>query len=123
MTTPELIKRWLGGVRCTVVTAELDRRVGGRYRNVFRLPDGSEFTFSGVYREISDDRLVHTEAFNDQPGEAVVTITLTETSGKTTMHMVMAFPSQEVRDMVAATGMAEGAGESYDKLDEVLASL
>ena len=123
MTTPELIKRWLGGVRATVVTAELDYRVGGRYRNVFRLPDGHEFQFSGVYREISDDRLVHTEKFDDHPAESVVTITLTESGGKTTLHMVIAFESQEIRDMVAGTGMAEGAGESYDKLDELLASL
>jgi uncharacterized protein YndB with AHSA1/START domain len=110
MTTPELIKRWLGGVRATVVIAELDLRVGGRYRNVFRLPNGHEFTFSGVYREIADDRLVHTERFDDHPAESVVTITFTETAGKTTVHMVIAFESQEVRDMVFATGMADGAG-------------
>jgi uncharacterized protein YndB with AHSA1/START domain len=123
MTTPELIKRWLGGVRATVVTAEIDLRVGGRYRNVFRLPNGHEFTFSGVYREITDDRIVHSEKFDDNPSESLVTTTLTETSGKTKLHMVIAFESQEVRDMVARTGMADGAGESYDKLDELLATL
>ena len=122
MTTPELIKRWLGGVRATVVTAELDLRVGGRYRNVFRLPDGHEFTFTGVYREITDDRIVHSEKFDDHPSESVVTTTLTENAGKTTLHMVIAFESPEVRDLVLRTGMSDGAGESYDKLDELLAS-
>jgi hypothetical protein len=39
------------------------------------------------------------------------------------MHLVMAFESAEVRDMVFATGMADGAGESYDALDDVLANL
>lgn len=121
MTSPELIKRWLGGVRTTVVTAEVDYRVGGRYRYVFRLPDGHEFSFAGVYREVSDERTVHSEQFDDNPNESLVTTTLTEANGKTTMHMVIAFATQEVRDMVLGTGMADGAGESYDKLDELLA--
>jgi uncharacterized protein YndB with AHSA1/START domain len=123
MTTPELIKRWLGGVRATVVIAEIDLRVGGRYRNVFRLPNGHEFSFTGLFREISDERTVHSEKFDDNPSESLVTTTLTEANGKTVMHMVIAFESKAVRDMVAGTGMAEGAGESYDKLDELLANL
>ncbi|HVK75337.1 MAG TPA: SRPBCC family protein [Kofleriaceae bacterium] len=123
MSTPELIKRWQGGVRTTVVVAEVDLRVGGRYRTVYRLPDGTEFYFSGVYQEVSDDRVVHTEAFNDQPGEALVITTYAERDGKTTMSVVMRFPSQEIRDQVLATGMADGAGESYDELDKLLASL
>jgi uncharacterized protein YndB with AHSA1/START domain len=123
MTEPALIKRWLGGVRTTVVTAEVDYRVGGGYRYVFRLPDGNEFTFTGVYREISDERVVHSEKLDDNPAESVVTNTLTEADGKTTVHMVISFDSAEVREMVFSTGMADGAGESYDKLDELLAQL
>lgn len=123
MTEPELIKRWHGGVRATVVSAEADLRVGGTYRNVFRVPDGYEFSFSGVYREISDERIVFTEQFNDQPEGAVITATYVEHDGKTTMTMVMSFPTQALRDQVLATGMADGAGESYDELDKLLAGL
>ncbi|MBA3452638.1 MAG: SRPBCC family protein [Deltaproteobacteria bacterium] len=123
MTTPELIKRWLGGRRTTVSVAEVDLRVGGSYRYVFRLPDGNEFFFTGVYSEISEDRIVHTELFNGEPPGAVVTTTLVEEAGKTTLHIVMRFESQAVRDMVVGTGMADGAGESYDELDKLLTSL
>ena len=123
MSTPDLLKRWLGGVRAVVVSAEVDLRVGGKYRYVFRRPDGFEFAFSGVYREVSEDRVVHTEVFEGTPGEAQITTTLAESGGKTTMTLVMRFESQAVRDMVLGTGMAEGAGESYDKLNELLASL
>ena len=123
MTTPEFIKRWLGGKRATVVSAEVDPRVGGRYRYVLRRPDGVQFAFGGVYRELSDERAVHTEKFDDYPGESLVTTTWTEKAGKTTLHIVVAFESQAVRDIVMGTGMADGAGESYDKLDDVLASL
>lgn len=123
MSTPELIKRWLGGVRAEVTIAEHDLRVGGTYRHVFKLPDGSSFQFTGVYREVTDSRIVHTEKFDDNPAESVVTITLTEAAGRTRLHMVVAFDSAEIRDMVAATGMADGAGESYDKLAELLATM
>jgi len=123
MTTPELIKRWLGGVRATVEAAEVDLRVGGRYRYTFLTRDGKRFGFGGVYKEISDDRVVQTEAFDDYPGEADVITTMSERDGKTTMHVIVRYESQAVRDAVIATGMAEGAGESYDSLDALLASL
>jgi uncharacterized protein YndB with AHSA1/START domain len=123
MTTPELIKRWLGGVRAVVLSAEVDLRVGGSYRYVFRPHGAPEFTFTGVFREVSDERVVHSERFNDFPSESLVTTTLTENAGRTTVHMVVAFESAEIREMVFKTGMADGAGESYDKLDELLATL
>lgn len=123
MSTPDLIKKWLGGVRAEVVVAEHDLRVGGTYKHVFKLPDGSTFQFTGVYREVSEDRIVHTEKFDDNPAESVVTITLRERAGRTTLHMVVAFPDAAIRDMVAGTGMTDGAGESYDQLDALLATL
>jgi uncharacterized protein YndB with AHSA1/START domain len=123
MTTPALIKRWLGGKRAEVVSAEIDYRVGGSYRYVFRPHGAPEFSFTGVYREISEQRVVHSERFNDDPNEALVTNTLTESGGVTTLHIVIAFPSPIVRDMVVGTGMADGAGESYDELEKLLATL
>jgi len=123
MTTPALIERWLGSVRATVVSAEVDLRVGGNYRYVLRPREGNEFAFGGVFREISEGRIVQTEAFDGHPGEAEVTTTWVEHDGKTTMTMMIRFASQAVRDAVIATGMAEGAGESYDQLDAVLAGL
>jgi uncharacterized protein YndB with AHSA1/START domain len=123
MSTPELIKRWLGGVRATVVSVDVDFRVGGTYRYVLRPHQGPEFGFGGTYREIADERVVHTEAFDGYPGESLVTTTLVEHAGKTTMTVAVRFESQAVRDAVLATGMANGAGESYDALETVLASL
>jgi len=124
MTRPELIKKWVGGKRASVPAIEFDARVGGRYRYQFKnVRDGSEFALSGVIREITDDRIVMTQAMEGQPGEAVVTTTYVEANGKTTLTLAIAFPTKEIRDMVAATGMADGAGESYDVLETVIASL
>lgn len=123
MTTPALIKKWLGGVRAEVVSVEMDLRVGGRYRYEFERKDGGRFAFVGVIREVAADRVVHTESLEGQPGESLVTTAWDEKDGQTTMTVVMAFPTQELRDMVIATGMAEGAGESYDELAKLLRSL
>jgi uncharacterized protein YndB with AHSA1/START domain len=123
MSEPALVKRWQGGKRAEVSRCEIDFRVGGAWKTVYRLPDESEFFFSGVYKEIGDDRVVQTELFNGQAPGAEVTTTLVEHNGKTTMTCIMRFESEDVRDMVLATGMADGAGESYDELDTVLASI
>jgi uncharacterized protein YndB with AHSA1/START domain len=124
MSTPELIKRWLGGVRATVLSVDVDFRVGGKYRYVLRANQGgNEFGFGGTYREIGDERVIHSEAFDGYPGESLVTTTFVEQAGKTTMTVTVRFESQAVRDAVLATGMANGAGESYDALETVLGSL
>jgi uncharacterized protein YndB with AHSA1/START domain len=124
MTTPELLQRWLGGERATVVSATVDLRVGGKYRHLYkRRRDGGEFAFVGEFREISDARIVYVESFEGQPGEALVTASYDERDGQTILKLVMRFPSQAIRDMVLATGMSEGAGESYDHLEALLATL
>ena len=123
MTEPELIKKWLGNSRAAIVSAEVDFRVGGSYRYVFRARNGGEFSFTGVYREIGEDRVVHRERFDDNPEEATITTTWVERDGVTTMTVAMRFSSQAVRDMVVATGMESGAAESYDNLAALVRAL
>ena len=124
-TKPKLVQRWLlGPDGWTMPTCEIDLRVGGKWRYGWRNDaDGSEFAMSGVYREIArSDRIVHTEIYSEDPNqtEAVVTTTFRESGGRTTMTATMLLPSKEVRDAIVATGMAEGAGRSYDRLAEML---
>jgi uncharacterized protein YndB with AHSA1/START domain len=126
-TKPELLKRWLG-VRggWSMVVCEVDLRVGGAYRFVWRGPDGAEMGMGGVYREIAPpERLVATESFDDQwyPGEALDTTVLVEEGGKTTATTTVLYESEEIRDAVLESGMARGVAESYDMLAEYLASM
>jgi hypothetical protein len=81
------------------------------------------FGFGGTCIELSDGRVVQTEAFDGYPGESVVTTTYVEHDGKTTMKIVVRFESQQIRDAVVATGMTKGAGESYDELEKLLGTL
>jgi len=125
-TKPELLKRWLG-VRggWSFAVCEVDLRVGGAYRFVWRGPNGTEMGMGGVYREIvAPKRLVATEKFDDPwyEGEALDTTVLVEQGGKTTVTTTVLYASQEVRDAVLKSPMESGVAESYDKLAELLAS-
>jgi uncharacterized protein YndB with AHSA1/START domain len=126
-TKPELIQRWLG-VRggWSMVVCEVDLRVGGRYRYVWRKGDGPEMGMGGVYREVvRPERFVATEKFDDPwyAGEALDTTVMVEQGGQTTVTTTVRYQSRAVRDAVLASPMERGVAESYDRLAELLPSL
>lgn len=123
MSEPALVQRWLGGKRAEVVRVENDLRVGGSYRHEFRARDGSSFFFTGTYEEVSDERIVHTELFNGAPPPAIIENVMVEHDGRTTMTVTMRLPDRAIRDMIVATGMSDGAGESYDELAALVTTL
>jgi uncharacterized protein YndB with AHSA1/START domain len=126
MTKPEHVKQWWGrlGEGYSVPVCEIDLRPGGAWRFVNRHPKG-EAVFYGVYREIAaPDRLVFTEIYEPFPdAESIVSSVFTEENGKTRMTVTVLYPSPEVRDMVIKTGMAKGAGISYDRLEDLVREL
>lgn len=125
ITKPELVKRWLGKRNgWTMPVCEMDLRVGGKYRWVWRGPNDVEMGMGGVYREIvPNERIVSTEKFDQSwyPGEALDTVALVERGGKTTMTTTVQYESKAARDAVLQTPMADGMAEGYDVLDTVLA--
>ena len=127
-TEPALVERWWSGDRGEVTSVEADLRVGGKWRNVMRANEGFEVAFHGEYREIvPNERIVNTELYEGIPdpesAAAIVTITFSETDGRTTLTTLMELPSKEVRDTIINTGMEGGLQESYDHLEEVVRSL
>lgn len=124
LTEPELVKRWLlGPAGWSMLVCEIDLKVGGKYRYVWRNEDGREMGMGGTYREIvRPDRLVHTELFDKAwyPGESLITTVLTEEDGSTTMTATMRYESQAARDEVLASDMERGVAPSYDRLEEIL---
>ena len=125
-TKPELLKRWLG-VRAgwSLAVCEIDLKVGGKYRWVWRHKDGKEMGMGGVYREIKrPEKIVSTEKFDDPwyEGEAIVTLTLTEQNGKTTITESILYDSKEIRDAVLKSPMESGVAESFNLLADLLAS-
>jgi uncharacterized protein YndB with AHSA1/START domain len=123
-TKPELLKRWFGPRCWSLVVCDVDLRVGGGFRFVLQRDDGQQMGMRGTYLEIvPPERAVHMESYDDYPGESRVTAVLTEHDGRTTLTATILYPSREVRDIVMNSGMAGGAGESYDKLAEILVEL
>jgi len=126
-TTPELVKRWWAGKRGKVTVAEIDLRVGGRWRYVMVADGGFEVAFHGEYREIvPNEKLVNTEIFEGAPegGAALVTCTFEGLDdGRTRLHMLSSVDSQEIRDTIIATGMEGGAQEGLDILEQIAIEL
>ena len=124
-TKPELVKQWLlGPPGWSMPVCEIDLRVGGSYRYVWRKAGMPDMGMGGVYREVvAPERVVATEKFDQAwyPGEAVGTLVLVEQSGKTTVTQTVLYASAEARDAVLKSGMEKGVGASYDRLEEMLA--
>ena len=121
LTKPDLIKRWLlGPPGWSMPVCEIDFKVGGAYRYVWRRDDdGTEMGMGGVYREIvPPERIINTEKFEE--GEALVTTVLVQKGGETTLTTTMLFESREARDEALKSGMEKGAAESYNRLAELL---
>src|SRR5437764_14366270 len=90
-TTPELIKRWWSAKRGEMTIAEIDLRVGGRWRYVMVVDGGVEVAFHGEYREIvPNERIVSTEVYEGMPrAEPVDTLTLPEADGLTLLRVAV----------------------------------
>ena len=125
-TKPELVKRWLiGPPGWSMPVCEIDLRVGGAYRYVWRSVEGREMGMCGVYREIlAPKRIVATEKFDDPwyPGEALVTIALSEQGERTTLKQTILYETREARDRVLQSPMEKGLTASYVRLAELLAA-
>jgi uncharacterized protein YndB with AHSA1/START domain len=125
-TKPQLIQRWLlGPPGWTMPVCEVDLKVGGSYRYLWRGDDGKQMGVRGVFREIVPlERLVHTQLFDEDwtGGETLVTIVFSEDGGNTTVTTTVLYASREAQDGALATGMTRGMGASYDRLADILAS-
>ena len=122
-TTAELLKRWWvpKSMGMTLLSCEVDARVGGKYRLVFD-HDPEPAAFFGTYVEVRPyARLAWT---NDEGGEGgpVTTVTFEEKGGKTLVVLHETYPSKESLD-TAGTGAADAMVETFDQLDELLVAL
>jgi uncharacterized protein YndB with AHSA1/START domain len=100
-TEPEQLKQWSAPEGMTVAAAEVDLRVGGRYRIRMKNPDGEIFTAVGEYREIDyPNRLVYTwgwEETRNNHYETRVTVEFFDRGGATEVVLTHElFPDAEL---------------------------
>lgn len=124
-TDPSLVAQWWGPQKYTTVVDKMDVKPGGMWRYVQRGADGSEHGFFGVYHAITPpERLIYTIEFEGLPGHVgLETITFEERDGKTTMLDLGVFQSVADRDGMLASGMEGGAAETWDRFEELLATM
>jgi uncharacterized protein YndB with AHSA1/START domain len=130
-TTPELVKRWWHAKRGEVTLAEIDLRVGGKWRWVMIANGGFEVGFHGEYLElVPNERIVSTEIYeglpegvSDEDGGTVNTATFTEADGRTTLTLLIQATSKTSRDAIIDSGMEAGLQDALDLLEEVALSL
>jgi uncharacterized protein YndB with AHSA1/START domain len=123
-TKVEMMRRWLlGPDGWSMPVCEIDLRVGGAYRLLWRNDAGDEFGLSGEYREIvPGEKLVAVERFEPAwyPGGATVTTILTETDGKTVATTTVRYDDPEARKRALEMNMTKGVAASYDRMEKML---
>ncbi|HEV7640599.1 MAG TPA: SRPBCC family protein [Gaiellaceae bacterium] len=130
-TTPELVKRWRHAKRGEVTLAEIDLRVGGKWRWVMIADGGFEVGFHGEYLElVPNERIVSTEVYEGLPegvseeeAATVNTATFTEADGRTTLTLLIQATNQASRDAIVDSGMEAGLQDALDLLEQLAISL
>ncbi len=140
-TDPRHLAQWWGPRKLTTRVEKLEPRVGGAYKFVMELPDGTQYPMKGVYREVVEpERLVYSVDTSGHPPEwreAILknlppgapqeigggshTVTLEKEGAKTRMTVRCSFASTELRNAFTRMGMSAGWSQSLDKLAEQLA--
>ena len=121
-TKPELFRQWRvpKSMGMSLLSCEMDVRVGGKYRLEFAHGD-SQAAFFGTYKEVTPhSRLVWTNEESDEG--SVTTVTFEEKAGRTLLVLHELYPSKEALD-AAGTGAADAMGETFAQLDELLVTL
>jgi len=141
-TNPKHMAKWWGPKVFTNPVCELDPRPGGAFRIVMRAPDGAEYPFKGIYREVvRPERIVYTSDMSDVPDEwhdmvdptrdrskgrptmeSVTTATFDDVGGRTKLTVHVLFTTPAIRDVMLRMQMAEGWAESLEKLLDLLAA-
>ncbi|HVY05083.1 MAG TPA: SRPBCC domain-containing protein [Burkholderiales bacterium] len=119
-TNPQALKQWFGPDEGRVEIAEVDARVGGRYRILFHTQDGQSHDVSGTYREIRRPaKLSFTWAWKSTPErESLVTLTFEPSGGGTEFTML----HSRFFDDTARDNHQKGWTGAIAKLDRYLAA-
>lgn len=131
-TSPDLVPKWQGYDGWEMPVCDMDVRVGGTYKWLWRnRDDGKQFGFFGTFTEVDvPSKLVHAQYYD--PGDmdfampagdpCIVSLELSEANGITTLICNLTFASKEARDDAVSTGMTDGMEHSYTRLEDLFSS-
>ncbi len=125
LTEPDLVLKWQGMPSHPIITAEIDLRVGGRWRYVWRHPSGEHMVAGGEYLVLdAPRRIVHTELFEPDWTDGATTCTsdLIPVEAGTRLVMDILYTGSKGRDMAMSSGMEHGMHICYAQLEGLLAT-
>ncbi len=124
-TDPNLFAQWIGPRGLSTTLEAFEPVSGGNWRFTQKDQDGNEYSFHGVFHEVSPERVIQTFEFDGLPESghvALETMTLEALpNGRTKLTNQSIFQSVVDRDGMIQSGMEQGVSEGYERLDEVLA--
>jgi uncharacterized protein YndB with AHSA1/START domain len=130
-STCEHLKNWWGPRLWPTSYCEIDFRPGGVWRYCLRGPNGEESWGKAVYREIvKPERIIYNDAFSDKDGniakstpQMLITVTFDKQGAKTKLTSVTQFDSVDYMEKILKMGVVQGINETWDRLEEHLATL
>jgi uncharacterized protein YndB with AHSA1/START domain len=124
-TDPNLFAQWIGPRGLSTTIEAFEPVSGGNYRFTQKDQDGNEYSFHGVFHEVSPERVIQTFEYDGLPESghvALETMTLEALpNGRTKLTNQSVFQSVADRDGMIQSGMEQGVNEGYERLDELLA--
>jgi uncharacterized protein YndB with AHSA1/START domain len=116
-SSAEHLTKWFGPRGFTVPSCEMDFRDGGVFRFTFRGPDGNDYPFDGVFREVVDPtRIVYSGTIHGGV-DVLTTLTFDEKDGKTTLTVTQVYSAASD----ATRGAQVGWTQTLDRLGEYVA--
>jgi len=126
-TEPELLQQWMRGPDgWSLPVCEVDLRVGGGYRQVWRKPGVPDMGLTGRYLEVTPpQKLVASEEFEEDwtGGATTVSTSFADRAGSTVVTTLIRYSSKEARDAAARTGMTDGMEGGFQRLEALLRAL
>ncbi len=122
-TEPEHISKWYGPEGTETRVDEYDFTVGGAWKYVMVMPDGSEKPIVGVFTEITPPERVVTTDTSEQAGGLVLTVSFEDLGGRTKLTLHTLHTSVEQKEMHEKYGVMTGWQSSFNRLEEHLGGL
>ena len=140
------MEHWFGPNDFQIPLCRMDVRPGGAYRIVMRSKDDVDYALKGVYKEVvAPKRIVMTQDTSEHPaewkdiinpdrkkekdnlkddpvGEILLDVEFEKRDWKTKLTIRMSFESSKIKDAMVKLGMAQGWGQSLDRLDKCLSN-
>lgn len=125
-TDPELYVQWLGPRKLKMILEKFEPKSGGSWRYIHKDEKGNAFGFHGVNHEVTfPERIIGTFEFEGLPEKGHVSLETVKfeelPGGRTRIMNLTVFQTVGDRDGMLQSGMEKGLGESFERLDEILA--